>query len=196
MRCELPITVPPKQRHSSRLGRYVLADNYLRFYFRFVQPNSDLLAQGLHNQVERRIAEQLRAFVGMTTFEELCQEWVLSQARADRLPFAVEQVGAHWGGGAQVDVVAINWRDKALLLGETKWGTNAVGRDVIRELIEKKTPKVLAALPHPDWTVHYVFFARRGFTDAAQALAREHDAQLVDLEMLDHDLTGAMPASL
>ena len=192
VRCELPITVPPKQRPSSRLGRYVLADNYLRFYFRFVQPNSDLLAQGLHNQVERRIAEQLRAFVGMTTFEELCQQWVLAQARADGLPFSVEQVGAHWGGGAQVDVAAINWRDKALLLGEAKWGTDTVGRSVIRELIEEKTPKVLASLPHSGagWIVHYVFFARRGFTGAAQALAGEYGARLVDLTTLDRDLTG------
>lgn len=30
-----------------------------------------------------------------------------------------------WGGGVQVDVVAINWREKALLLGEAKWGTDA-----------------------------------------------------------------------
>lgn len=192
VRCELPVTIPPKQRPSSRLGRYVLSDNYLRFYFRFVQPNADLLAQGLYNQVERRIAEQLRAFIGMTTFEELCQEWVLSQARADKLPFAVEQVGSHWGGGTQVDVAAINWRDKALLLGEAKWGTDAVGRNVIQELIHEKTPQVLALLPHSGWTVHYTFFARRGFTDAAQKLASEHNTQLVDLTRLDHDLTEAM----
>ena len=189
VRYELPVTVLPKQRHSSRLGRYVLDDAYLRFYFRFVQPNSDLLAQGLHMQVERRIAEQLRAFIGMTAFEDLCQEWVLSQARADRLPFAVEQVGSHWGGGVQVDVVAVNWRERAILLGEAKWGTDTVGRSVIRELIEEKMFKVLALLPHPNWTVHYVFFARRGFTDDAQVLAREHNAQLVDLTTLDRDLT-------
>ena len=190
VRYELPVTVPPRQRATSRLGRYVLADNYLRFYFRFVQPNFDLLAQGLYDQVEGRIAEQLRAFIGMTTFEELCREWVLAQARANKLPFAVERVGAHWGTDVQIDVAAINWRDKALLLEEVKWGTDLVGRGVIRELIEEKTPKVLALLPDAgaDWTVHYVFFARRGFTDAARALAAEHSAQLVDLEMLDRDL--------
>ena len=190
VRYELPVTVPPKQRPASRLGRYVLADNYLRFFFRFVQPNFDLLAQGLHDQVERHIAEQLRAFIGMTAFEELCREWVLSQARAGSLPLAVEQVGAHWGADVQIDVAAINWRDKAILLGEAKWGTDAVGRNVVRELIEAKTPRVLASLPGSgaDWTVHYVFFARRGFTEAAQALAAEQGARLVDLATLDRDL--------
>jgi len=111
----------------------------LRFYFRFVRPNLDLLAQELYGEVERRIAEQLRALIGMTAFtgtaastcEELCQTWTLSQARAGRLPFAVEQVGAHWGGGVQVDIVAINWREKALLLGEAKWGVGDVKRGVV-----------------------------------------------------------------
>ncbi len=190
LRRELPVTVPPKQQATSRLSRYVLADNYLRFYFRFVRPNLGLLAQGLFDEVWERIAGQLRAFIGMTAFEELCRAWVLAQARGGRLPFAVEQVGAHWDSEAQVDVAAINWREKALLLGEAKWGVDAVGREVVQELIEEKTPKVLKALPNDGegWTLHYVFFARGGFTDAGQTLANQHGARLLDLAMLDRDL--------
>ena len=191
VRRELPVTVPPRRRPMSRLSRYVLDDNYLRFYFRFVRPNLGVLAQELYSQVERRIADQLRAFVGMTAFEELCQEWMLSQARADKLPLAVEEVGAHWGGGTQVDIAAINWHDRALLLGEAKWGVDAVGRSVVQELIEEKTPRVLASLPDggADWAVHYAIFARSGFTDAARALGGEHGARLVELATLDRDLT-------
>lgn len=190
VRRELPITVPPAKRAVSRQSRYILADHYLRFYFRFVRSNLDFLAQGLYDEVERRIADQLRAFVGMTAFEELCREWVLVQARAGRLPFAVEQVGSHWGGEAQVDVAAISWREKALLLGEAKWQVGSVGRQTIRELIEDKTPKVLKILPDggQGWRIHYAFFGRGGFTDAAQELARAHQALLVDLAQLDRDL--------
>jgi len=104
VRRELPATVPPNKRQTSRLSRYVLADNYLRFYFRFVRSNLDLIAQQLYDEVERRISEQLRAFVGMTAFEEFSREWILTQARAGKMPFSVEQVGSHWGGGVQVDV--------------------------------------------------------------------------------------------
>jgi hypothetical protein len=75
-----------------------LADHYLRFYFRFVRPHLDLLAQRLYDQVWDLISDQLRAFIGMTVLEELCRAWVLAQARANRLPLAVEQVDAHWGG--------------------------------------------------------------------------------------------------
>jgi hypothetical protein len=78
VRRELPATVPPNKRQTSRLSRYVLADNYLRFYFRFVRSNLDLIAQQLYDEVEKRISEQLRAFVGMTAFEELSREWILT----------------------------------------------------------------------------------------------------------------------
>lgn len=193
VRRELPVTVPPAKRATSRLSRYVLADHYLRFYFRFVRPHLDLLAQRLYDQVWERISEQLRAFIGMTAFEDLCRAWVLAEARAGRLPFPVEQVGAHWSSSVQVDVVAINWHEKALLLGEAKWGTDSLSREVVRELIENKSLEVLKILPNAGegWRVHYAFFARAGFTAAARAEAESAGGQFVSLERLDADLQSA-----
>ena len=109
------------------------------------------------------------------------------------MPFSVEQVGSHWGGGVQVDVVAMNWREKQILLGESKWQAEPIRKRIVRELIETKTPKVLKILPEEGegWQVHYAFFSRNGFTDAARTLANEHGAQLVDLTRLDHDLRTA-----
>jgi hypothetical protein len=49
LRREVPVTVRPGRRTTS--GRYVLADAYLRFYFRFIAPNQALLEQGLLNRV-------------------------------------------------------------------------------------------------------------------------------------------------
>ncbi len=99
-------------------------------------------------------------------------------------------VGSHWGGRVQVDVVAINWREKQLLLGESKWQAKPTGKHIVREVIETKTPRVLKLLPKEGdgWLVHYAFFSRTGFTDDARLLANEQNAQLVDLTRLDHDL--------
>jgi AAA+ ATPase superfamily predicted ATPase len=182
---EVPVTVRPGKRTTS--GRYVLADAYLRFYFRFIAPNQALLEQGLLNRVWERIAEELRAFVGMTAFEEICRTWTLQQAAAGRLPFLPDAVGRHWAADCEVDVAAINWRRRQILLGECKWGTNRVGRSVIRTLIEEKTPRVLAKL-EGDWQTHYVFFARAGFTEAAQQETTQAGARTVDLAQLDQDL--------
>jgi hypothetical protein len=188
-----PVTLPPKQREGSRQGRWHLLDPYLRFYFRFVVPNQRALELELMDAVWAAVRAQLRAFVGMTIFEALCRTWVLVQARQRQLPFTPEDVGSHWAADAQVDVVAISWREKAILLGEAKWGTDRVGRAVVRELLEDKTPKVLATLPDQgaDWRVHYACFARTGFTEAAQAEAAEHAVQFVTLAQLDQALRAA-----
>lgn len=73
------------------------------------------------------------------------------------------------------------------MLGECKWGVDAVGRSVVRELVGK-APRVV---PGEDWQVHYVYFARAGFADAAREEAESVGAQLVDLQTLDADLRRA-----
>ncbi len=188
---ELPVTVPPKKRNSARTARYLLADNYLRFYFRFVRPNLDILAQELYAEVEQRISSQLRAFIGMTAFEEICREWLLLQGQQGKLPFSIEQVGSHWDRQVQVDAVAISWRTNSILLGEAKWQADLVGLTVVRELVEEKQPKVLSALEGSGdgWNVYFTCFARAGFTPAAQTFASEHNVVLIDLQRMDRDLT-------
>jgi len=178
----VPATVPRDKR--TTLGRYYLKDNYLRFYFRFIQPNLDLLELGLLDEMWEIVNAQMRAFIGQYAFEDLCRAWTLAQASAGRLPFHPQQVGGHWATDAQVDVVALNWREKAILLGECKWGMDTVRRSVIRELIEK-APLVV---PGEDWDIHYAFFARAGFTEAARAEAKTVGATLVDLTRLNRDL--------
>ena len=135
-----------------------------------------------------QISEQLRAFIGATAFEDLSREWVLTQVRQRRLPFSPEYVGSHWSSSSQIDVVAINWREKAILLGECKWGTDDVSRSVIVDLFEKTA----GVVPGDDWRVYYAFFARSGFTDAARQEADSRVSLLIDLDRLDRDLREAM----
>jgi AAA+ ATPase superfamily predicted ATPase len=189
----LPTTLPPARRRLARSGRYHLSDPYFRFYFRFVAPYHDELTYR-PERVLAHIREGLRPFVGLTAFEELSRQWTSEQGRAGKLPFEVEQVGAHWSRRVQVDVAAVNWRERAILLGECKWGASRVGRGVIRELAGTKTPRVLEDLPAggEGWKVYYAFFARAGFTDAARAEAEALGASLVDLKRLDADLGHAL----
>ena len=185
----LPVTVSPTRRRRARSGRYHLSDPYFRFYFRFIAPYHDEIPYR-PERVLTRIREELRAFVGMTALGELSHQWVAQRGQSGEMPFEIEEVGSHWSRQVQVDVVAVNWRERAILLGECKWGAGKVRRDVVRELIETKTPKVLKDLPEggKGWNVHYVFFARAGFTAAARAEAETVGAQLVDLARLDTDL--------
>jgi hypothetical protein len=82
--------------------------------------------------------------------------------------------------------VAINWRLKQILLGEAKWTGNALNRKIVRDLIAKRM--LVVPDTDEDWQVHYAFFSRSGFTDAAVEEARQRDAILVDLETLGQGL--------
>jgi hypothetical protein len=82
----------------------------------------------------------------MSRFSEVSYgDWlcgmVLFQARVGRRFLAPKPASRHWTSDAQVDVVALNWRDREILLGECKWGSSPVGRSVVRELVGK-APKV------------------------------------------------------
>lgn len=184
---QTPATLPKDKRTTQ--GRYVLDDAFLRFYFRFLAPNRMLLEQGLTSRLWELISEGLRPFIGQTAFEEICRTWVVEQAIAGQLPFLPDIVGRHWSSDVEIDVVAINWRQRQLLLGECKWGVDEVGSAVIESLVTQRAPRVLAKLKAEGWQTHFVFFARTGFTEPARRLAATVNARLVDLPTLDADLS-------
>lgn len=187
----IPATVPLAELETSKQSRYYLSDSFLRFYYRFVDPDLRLIESGLAQNLWRKIEEGFRAFVAYN-FEEICREWVLHEAQGGRLPFAPENVGQHWSTTVQVDVIAISWRAQEILLGECKWDDRPLGRKVVRELIERKTPRLLADLPEggAGWRVHYAFFARSEFTPAALQLAGEHGARTLALADVERTLAA------
>ena len=182
----LPATIPPSKRRNARTGRYHLSDPYFRFYFRFMAPFHDYLPFD-PDKVLAKIKQELRAFVGQTTFEELARQWIQQQAANDQLPFQPDIVGQHWGRKVQLDVVAINWQARQILLGECKWQGDKIHRDVVRNLIEVRGPKLVTQL-EGKWQTHYAFFSRSGFTPAATETATNAKAILVDLKRLAHEL--------
>lgn len=185
----LPATVPPPERRTSRRGRYHLSDAYFRFYFRFLAPGQEA-AVFEPARLLQEIEQGMQSFVGQTAFEDLAREWVAHQAKQGRLPFSPETLGSHWSSDVQVDVVAVNWKRRHILLGECTWSRQPMSHETVVQLLESKTPLVLRDLPDQgtDWSVHHVFFARQGFSRSAQEAAHSARATLVDLATLDTDL--------
>ena len=64
-----------------------------------------------------------------------------------------------------------------------------IDHQIVRELVEQKTPKVLATLPEggENWRVHYAIFTRDEITPAALAEMQKLGGTTVTLEMLDHE---------
>ncbi|PDW03004.1 ATP-binding protein [Candidatus Viridilinea mediisalina] len=185
----IPATLHPSRQRSSKQGRYHLSDPFHRFYFRFLQPYE---AEVSHQPegVLKLIQEQLRAFVGATAWEELARQWVRSAAQRGSLAIVPETIGSHWSRTVQADVIGINWRERAILIGECKWGAERVDKAVVRDLLERTIPLVLADLPDKGeaWHVVPLLFTRAGLTPAAHALLREHDGLAIDTMRLWSDL--------
>ncbi len=175
-----------------RRGRYHVSDPFLRFYYRFLLPHRTAIEREDVVRVTKTISEDLRSFIGAYVFEELCREWVLTEAGRDKLGFLPEQVGGYWaqkrGHGVQFDVVAASRRDKHLFIGEAKWGDKPVAREALVNLLARsqKMPQVAEG-----WATQYALFARAGFTQATQTMAREQRVRLVSLEEIERTLINA-----
>jgi AAA+ ATPase superfamily predicted ATPase len=185
----VPATVPPALQSRSKQGRYHLTDPFHRFYFRFLRPSQAEIAYQ-PDRVLEQIQAGLRDFVEATAWEELARIWVFQQGMRGALPLTPEVIGSHWDRTVQADVVAVSWRERAMLVGECKWGADPVSRQTLRQLIEQTLPRTTAALPQggAGWRVVPALFARAGVTPDAAALLREHDGILVDLPTLYTDL--------
>ena len=189
-------SVPVNRHDKARYARYFLADPFLRFYYYMVEPNRTFLAQQNYGVVLRHFAEQMRPFVA-ATFEDLCRTWTLAMARAGRLPFAPEYIGSDWRGREhQIDVMAVNWREAQVLVGEAKWGESRVDHQVYAKLKER-AESALAYLraerkgdrsDDQPWAVNLALFARHGFTPAVVAAAKADGARLLTFQQMVAEL--------
>jgi AAA+ ATPase superfamily predicted ATPase len=184
---------------STRSGRHHITDPYLRYYFRFLAARQNQLALGVQEQALAEITRHMIDFIGTHTWEELCREWVLRAGVKNQFPFLPDTVGSAWNSRVQIDVAGINSMEKTLILGECKWTMAPVNRDVLIELVEEKTPKIVP--PAGNWRVFYLGFSRTGWTNEAIQYPGEFQKldirgenwravgmRLVDLDQLDHDL--------
>jgi hypothetical protein len=96
-------------------------------------------------------------------------------------------VGSFWGSGKpQIDVVAINEDDHAILLGECKWTVEPIRKRVVESFL----PQAQQVIPSPaeDWQVTYALFSRSGFTDEARRAAAGYACLWLGLDDIDADL--------
>jgi hypothetical protein len=106
-----------------------------------------------------------------------------------KLPFLPRRVGAFWGWGAgvpQIDVVAINEDEHQVLVGECKWTAAPIRRRVAARFLERA--RSILPTPAERWQVHYVLFARLGFTREAVEAGENVAARWVSLADIDADL--------
>jgi AAA+ ATPase superfamily predicted ATPase len=172
---EIPVTDT-----TSKKSIYLLDDMMFRFWYRFVFPNLSAVVSGLGEQLyDTEIAESLSAYMGLA-FEDICKQFIILEAKKNRLPFLIGKIGRWWGNNPkekhQEEIDILTFRGDNALFCECKWTNSLVDIDVLRDLI--KQSELFSYKQNYFW-----IFAKKGFTKRIIAEAEKLDnVRLVNFE--------------
>ncbi|PSQ48172.1 ATP-binding protein [Halobacteriales archaeon SW_7_65_23] len=171
---QVPVTASAKK---SKRSRYRVADEFLRFWYRFVEPNRSSIEEAPDIVFDRTIAPELPDHVAMT-FEDVCREAVWESIRQEVLgPYS--EVGPWWYGEHEIDIVALAPSDDRLLFAECKWTNEPVGHE-LADTLAAKTEHVRWGPDSRD--ERFALFSRSGFVDG---LKRDLDDRWTLFELSD-----------
>ena len=173
---EVPVTEDNPEK--SKRGLYRIKDNYLRFWFAFIYPNTSFIESGNSRIVMSKIRKSLTTSHTAFVYEDVCRQRMWDLNANETWPFYFSKVGRYWDANTEIDVTAIDPEGRNLVLGECKYWHEPVGANVLREL-EKKADAV-------EWNrsnrhLWFVLFSISGFTDdLLQLSAQRNDVLLVN----------------
>lgn len=162
---EVPVT--EKNPEKSKKGLYRIKDNYIRFWFTFIYPNQSDIERGNTEYVMEKIKKSFVRSHAAFIYEDACRE-LLSQN--PQIPYHFSKLGRYWDKSTEIDIVAIDEEEKAILFGECKYWSDYVDIDVFYDLVEKskKVP-----WNREDRKEIFVLFSISGYTQRLQMLAKE-----------------------
>lgn len=167
----------------SKKGQYLIRDNFIRFWFKYVHPNSGRIEGGEADLVLRKTLEDLDNFLGKAG-EEVTREALLGENRKGRLPFEVRSLGKYWDNNVEIDICGVG-QGRQFLWGECKWQRSQVGPGLYHQLKEK-----VARAGFGEAENHYVFCSKSGFTKKMLKLAEEEALLLYGPEELERAIRG------
>ncbi len=116
VRREVPVT--EKTPEKSKKGIYTIDDNFFRFWFNFIFPNRSFIEEDeIDYMLEKKVKPAMDMFTSQV-YEEVCRTFV-KKGRLKGLKF--DKVGRWRSKDAEIDIVATNDDDNAILFGEVKW---------------------------------------------------------------------------
>ena len=140
---------------SRRRGIYRIRDPYLRFWFRFIHPNQDLVEYGEVERLVDLICEGLDQYVG-EVFEDVVVQLLMRMNSLGELPFRFSSIGKWWHGDKEFDLVALG-KGKALIV-EVKWSD--LGEGEVERILGRLRERVKGT-PFQDRELHFLVVGRR-----------------------------------
>ena len=177
VRKETPITEKPGKKTI-----YLLANNFFRFWYRFVPVNRSAIDSGrIAKTYPHAVKQYLSDYMGLI-FEKMCRDYLLYYS--DGLPIELSEIGQWWGTDpkkkkqVQIDIVGTPAEGKDYVIGSCKYRnekTDVDELDLIRDY---------ASIFGKGNNYHYYIFSKSGFTDRLLQAQERGEVQLITLEDL------------
>ena len=170
--------VTEKNPKKSRKGLYFIADNFIRFWFRYVYPYKGELEldnmQIVLDEIRKDFIEKFVAFA----YEDICKDIFASVCKQGEIPFVPSRIGSYWlndyDGDTEIDVMAIDNQNKRIFAGECKYYVKPVDAPVYFSLKEKVDGAAEIRKAYPGYDVIFGLFSKSGFTQRMLDIAKEN----------------------
>lgn len=173
---------------TSKFHKYAIWDEFLRFYFTFIQPNKELIAMNTDDWLyDRIVAPKWESYCGYS-FELFCVKNIEAIMTLLGIKDTFKRSGTYWRPGTksqkgvQIDMI-IERSDKTTHLIECKWSNGKIGKNIVDEILRKKE-----LFPNPDkHTLKTVLITTHGATDDALRTGIDDVLTLEDIMNLSND---------
>ena len=130
---EYPPTVVERKK---RKGIYRIADNYFRFWLRFIHPFKDEIEIG--NYRFESFENKFNRYLG-EIFEDISKQFLIQLNKNKKLPFTPLKIGRWWYKDKEIDIIALNDKSRSIAFFECKWSHLRENecRSILEELKEK-----------------------------------------------------------
>lgn len=169
--------VTEKKPEKSRKGLYFIADNFIRFWFKYVYPyKGELELDNMQIVLEEMKKDFETKFVAFA-YEDICKDIFANLCKRGVIDFVPSRIGAYWlndyTGDTEIDVMAVDNQNKRIFAGECKYHRNPVDAPVYYALKEKVLDAGEIRKSYPGYDVIYGVFSKSGFTQRMLDAARE-----------------------
>lgn len=105
VRRETPIT-------EKKGSLYRIADNFFKFWFKYLYPNLSSLEIGETDKILQEVKSDFDNYIAKFVFEEVAREYLMAENTRGTLPFRFTRIGRWWSKHEEVDLVALDEKDK------------------------------------------------------------------------------------
>ena len=151
----VPIT--EKAPEKSRSGQYVISDNFICLWFRFIYPYRNSIVRMENDMAIQDLRDHFIDAHVAFVFENVCREELRNYLRGKGI---AAEYGKYWGNG-EIDLIALDRKDRVAYVCECKYHTRPLGMSELNSLVSKAS----AVKELRDYKVKYCLFSVSGYND-------------------------------